>query len=102
MEPCPSFALELSLVVAFVKHFLEAQTVRTLPAMQETLGSVPESGRCPEKGMATHSRIPACKIPWTEDPGGLYSPWGHKELDTTERLILLVLSNIKPMSFFFF
>ena len=24
------------------------------------------------------------KIPWTEEPGGLYSPWGHKELDTTE------------------
>ena len=24
--------------------------------------------------------------PWTEDPGGLYSPWGHKESDTTERL----------------
>ena len=23
--------------------------------------------------------------PWTEEPGG-YSPWGHKELDTTERL----------------
>ena len=20
---------------------------------------------------------------WTEDPGGLHSPWGHKELDTT-------------------
>ena len=28
------------------------------------------------------------KIPWTEDPGG-YSPWGRKELDTTERLHLL-------------
>ena len=25
------------------------------------------------------------KIPWTEEPGG-YSPWGHKELDTTEQL----------------
>ena len=26
------------------------------------------------------------KIPWTEEPGGLYRPWGHKELDMTERL----------------
>ena len=26
------------------------------------------------------------KIPWTEEPGGLYHPWGHKELDMTERL----------------
>ena len=38
-----------------------------------------------EKWMATHSRILAWKIPWTEDPGS-YSPWGHKELDTTEQL----------------
>ena len=32
--------------------------------------------------MATHSSILAWKIPWTEEPGTLYSPWGHKELDT--------------------
>ena len=46
-----------------------------------------------EKEMATHSSIHAWKIPWTEEPGGLYSsfptrllsPWGHKESDTTER-----------------
>ena len=37
-----------------------------------------------EKGMATHSSILAWKIPRTEAPGWLYSPWGHKELDTTE------------------
>ena len=24
-------------------------------------------------------------MPWTEEPGG-YSPWGCKELETTERL----------------
>ena len=36
--------------------------------------------------MATHSSILAWKIPWTEKPGGLYSPWGHIESDTTERL----------------
>ena len=33
--------------------------------------------------MATHSSILARKILWTEKPGG-YSPWGHKESDTTE------------------
>ena len=37
-----------------------------------------------EEEMATHSRILAWRIPWTEEPGGLYSPWGHKELDLTE------------------
>ena len=26
-----------------------------------------------EKEMATHSSIPAWKIPWTEEPGGLQS-----------------------------
>ena len=26
-----------------------------------------------EKEMATHSSILACKIPWTEEPGGLQS-----------------------------
>ena len=69
-----------------------------------------------QKEMATHSSIPAWEIPWTEQPGGLqsmgsqietikqptpvflpgefheqrslegYSPWGCKELDTTEQL----------------
>ena len=33
---------------------------------------------------ATHSGILAWKIPWTEKPGGIYGPGGHKELDTTE------------------
>ena len=37
-----------------------------------------------EKEVATHSSILAWKIPWTEEPGGLYSPWGHKELDMTD------------------
>ena len=37
-----------------------------------------------EKEMATHSSTLTWKIPWTEEPGGLYSPRGCKELDTTE------------------
>ena len=40
-----------------------------------------------EEGMATHSRILAWRIPWTEEPGG-NSPWGWKKLDTTEQLML--------------
>ena len=38
-----------------------------------------------EEEMATHSSIVAWEIPWTEEPVN-YSPWGHKESDTTERL----------------
>ena len=39
-----------------------------------------------EESMATHSSILTWRIPWREFPGGLYSPWGCKELDMTERL----------------
>ena len=28
--------------------------------------------------MANHSSILAWNIPWTEEPGGLHSPWGHR------------------------
>ena len=38
-----------------------------------------------EKEMATHSRILAWKIPWTEEPDGLQSI-ESKNLDATERL----------------
>ena len=37
----------------------------------------------PEKEMATHSSVPAWKIPGTEEPGGLYTPQGCKESDMT-------------------
>ena len=36
-----------------------------------------------EQEMATYSSILAWKIPWTEELPG-YSPWGHKESNTTE------------------
>ena len=47
--------------------------IKTLPAMQETW--VPSLGREDplEKEMATHSRILAWRIPWTEEPGRLHS-----------------------------
>ena len=54
--------------------------------MQER--QVPSLGREDplEEEMATHSSILAWRIPYIEEPGGLYSPWGRKELDTTELL----------------
>ena len=50
---------------------LIAQSVKNLPAMQET--QVQFLGREDplEKEMAIHSRILAWKIPWAEEPGGL-------------------------------
>ena len=37
-----------------------------------------------EKGVATHSSVLACRIPWTEEPGGLQPPMIRKESNTTE------------------
>ena len=47
--------------------------VKRLSAMQET--RIQSLGREDplEKEMATHSSIPAWKIPWMEEPGGLQS-----------------------------
>ena len=58
----------------YSSHFSDfpvAQMIKNLPVMQKTrvlsLGwEVPL-----EKGMAIHSSILACRIPWTEKPGGL-------------------------------
>ena len=44
-----------------------------------------------EKEMAAHSSILAWRIPWREKVGGLYSSWGHKELDMTESLTLSLI-----------
>ena len=43
---------------------------------------IPESGRSPEKEVATHSSILAWRIPWTEEPGGQQS-MGLQKLDMT-------------------
>ena len=53
--------------------------VKNLPAHAGDVGSIPGLGNSLEKETATHSRILAWEIPWTEEPGG-YSPWGHKRV----------------------
>ena len=52
---------------------LVAQTVKSMPAMQETWVLSLGQEDPLEKGMATHSSILAWRIPWTEEPGGLQS-----------------------------
>ena len=63
---------------------LVAQTVKNLPAMQETWVQSLGQEDPLEKGMSTHFSILAWGIPWTEEAGG-YSPWGHKEQEVTKR-----------------
>ena len=63
-----------------------AQTIKNLPAMQETqIRSLGWEDPL-EKEMATHSSMLAWEIPWAEEPGAGYSPWDHKKSDTTEQL----------------
>ena len=52
---------------------LVAQTVKRLPAMQETRVRSLGWENPLEKEMATHSSILAWKTPWTEEPGRLQS-----------------------------
>ena len=54
------------------KRFMGAQTVKNLPAVQET--QVRSLGwEDPLEDMATHSSILAWTIPWREEPSGLQS-----------------------------
>ena len=54
-----------------IKASLVVQLEKNPPAVRET--QVPSLGREDplEKEMATHSSIPAWRILWTEEPGGL-------------------------------
>ena len=61
---------------------LIAQSVKNLPAMQETWVGFLGREDPLEKEMAIHSSILAWRIPWTEEPGGL-QPMGSQESDTT-------------------
>ena len=50
-----------------------AQTVKNLPAMQETQIQPLDLEDSLENDMATHSNIFAWRIPWIEKDGGLHS-----------------------------
>ena len=91
---------------------LVAQRIKHLPAMQETWVR-PLVWEDPlEKEMATHSSIPAWRIPWTEEPGGLQSAgsqrvghdWAtshtHKELTNIVKLLLIQFHIVWILSVF--
>ena len=64
-----------------------AQWVKNLPAMQETLEMWVQSlgWEDPlEEEMATHSNILAWEIPWTEEPGRLWSTGSQRVNLATE------------------
>ena len=59
-----------------------ALVVKNLPAKAgdvRDVGLTNQSWEDPlEEGIATHSRIPAWRIPWTEEPGMVQSVGSHK------------------------
>ena len=71
---------------------LVVKAVKNPPSMQETQILSLGWEDLLEKGMASHSSILVWRILWTEEPGGLYSPWDRKESDMTEQLTLSLFS----------
>ena len=85
-----TFSLSLSFFFFFfaaalhsMQGFLAAQTVKNLPAMWDTWVQSLSREDPLEEDMGTLSSVLAWRIPWTEEPGGLWS-MGSQELDTTE------------------
>ena len=64
---------------------LVAQMVKNLPAVQETWVQSLGWEYSLEEGMATHSTILTWNPQVQRSLEG-YSPWGHKESDSTEQL----------------
>ena len=61
---------------------LVAQSVKNLPAMQETLVQSLGQEDPLEKETAAHSSILAWRISWTEEPGGLHIVHGAARSQT--------------------
>ena len=90
---------------------LVAQTLKSLPAMQETWVQTPGQKDFLEKGMTIHSSILAWRIPWTEQLDGLQSMKsqrvGHDWATNTFTLSaiydypLLNSHNLSNISYFF-
>ena len=78
--------------LSLTEDSLMAQTVKCLPAMQKTWIQSLCWEDLLEKEMATHSSILAWRIPWTEEPSRLYSPWSSK---TSSQLLFHFQQRIK-------
>ena len=62
----------------FFRTSLVAQVKKRLSTMWETWVQSLDWEDSLEKAMATQSSTLAWKIPWTEELGAGYCPWGHR------------------------
>ena len=67
----PNTGIEFRKKLLLNMGFMVTQTVKNPPTMRETWVQFLDWEDPPEEGMATHSRILAWRIPWTEEPGRL-------------------------------
>ena len=74
--------------------YLVAQTIKNLPAMQDTRIRFLGWEDPLKKGIATHLSILAWRIHGQRSLVGS-SPWGHKELDTFEQQTLSYFHSFK-------
>ena len=79
---------ELSNVPQFYLGFPGGSDGKESACNAEDAGSVPGSGRPPGGGNGNPLQYSCLKNSTDKEPGG-YSSWGHKELDTTEQLTRL-------------
>ena len=57
------------------------------------VGSIPGLGRSPGEGNGTPLQYPCLENSMDRGAWRSHSPWGRKELDTTERTRMVVFSN---------
>ena len=79
-----------------------AQTVKNLPATQETWVQSLGQEDPLEKEMATNAGIFAWRIPWTEEPGGLQSMGSQSQtqLSFHTQLTLSLSDILKCLTFY--
>ena len=83
IDECKDLCIRIFIVLSFsAVVFLVAQTVKRLPATQETWVQSLGQEDPLEKGMAIHSSILAWRIPWIEEPDRLQS-MGYLDSDMT-------------------
>ena len=70
-----------------IRGFSGASVVKSLPANAGDVSLIPGLGRFPKGGIGNPLQYPCLEFHKQRSLAG-YSPWGRKELDMTEQLIL--------------
>ena len=91
-KTCYFFPVRIARTFIWV-YFLVAQWVKNQPPVQETRVQSLGWEDPLEMEMATHSSILAWRIPWTEEPGGLWSTGSQRVIQERLKLWLSSFKN---------